>query len=439
MNSFEGILARLKQNFGSRASTLEGTVVGDVLQAVANELARIYSQELVPAQEDLYRNFWDGEDNHLSTTWHGYVGEDRQDMIWDHGIAIFDMYTLYLALEDGSAEKQELYHRFAGEWEHLKNSFTREQMTGNFGVQPNIAIDDTGWGAMVYLIMYQVLGEEECLTLARDCVRNAYDHFKDGEVGNGLWYTAAGGSDPANRFKSMSYVGVLYAALEYTRLSGDDCLMADSLALYHWTEENMLRSGTKNYNNALADGRGITVTADDNLYWMDYNVGRTGRTIVNGPDGALVPDQVAEASSVSCLFANMAMGAIHADLYALTGEQVYLDNALRTVRALNDSDLYSQNGAYVNDRDAWANAMFAGPWVSQVLTLPGVTQADYDRIFITADHILVNARTEDGYYKGGWSGGTAWDAHADPRQIMTTATTVNMLTAAALLERLIRS
>lgn len=54
MNSFEGILARLKQNFGDRASTLEGTVMGDVLQAVANELARMYSQELEAAREDLY-------------------------------------------------------------------------------------------------------------------------------------------------------------------------------------------------------------------------------------------------------------------------------------------------------------------------------------------------------------------------------------------------
>ncbi len=54
MNSFEGILARLKQNFGSRASALEGTVMGDVLQAVANELARIYSQELEEARQNLY-------------------------------------------------------------------------------------------------------------------------------------------------------------------------------------------------------------------------------------------------------------------------------------------------------------------------------------------------------------------------------------------------
>lgn len=54
MNRFESILARLKQSFGDRASTLEGTVVGDVLQAVANELARIYSQELEEAQQNLY-------------------------------------------------------------------------------------------------------------------------------------------------------------------------------------------------------------------------------------------------------------------------------------------------------------------------------------------------------------------------------------------------
>lgn len=390
------------------------------------------------AHRDLLQNFWDEEGNHLQSTYHGYVGAERQDMIWDHGIAIFNLYTLWQALPEGSPDRLNITELLRGEWDYLKTSFSYEQMTGNFGAAPNIAIDDTGWDAMVYLIMYHVLGEEECLTLARDCVRNAYDYFKDGQVGNGLWYTAQRDENSDNRFKSMSYVGLMYAALEYTLASGDDSLLPDTLALYRWTEENMLRSGTKTYENALEDGRSLTVTANDGLYWMDYNVNRTGRAVVNGPDGALVPQQVAEASSVSALFVNMAMGCIHADLYAITGEAQYLNNALRTLRALNDSELYNNNGAYVNDRDAWANAMFVGPWVRQVLTLPGATRADYDRIFTTADHILRYARTEEGYYKGGWSGGETWDAYADPKQIMTTATTINMITAAALLEQLLQ-
>lgn len=54
INTFESILFRLKANYTGQASTMEGTIVGDVLQAVANELARIYSQELEPMEDDLF-------------------------------------------------------------------------------------------------------------------------------------------------------------------------------------------------------------------------------------------------------------------------------------------------------------------------------------------------------------------------------------------------
>ena len=54
MNTFESILNRLKQNYTGSAGTQEGSVVGDVLQAVANELARIYSQELAPIEDSLF-------------------------------------------------------------------------------------------------------------------------------------------------------------------------------------------------------------------------------------------------------------------------------------------------------------------------------------------------------------------------------------------------
>jgi hypothetical protein len=111
-----------------------------------------------------------------------------------------------------------------------------------------------------------------------------------------------------------------------------------------------------------------------------------------------------------------------------------MTRAVETLRAFNDNPLYNHNGVYVNDRDAWANAMFIGPWVRRVLSLPGVTDFDRQRIFDTATSIARYCRTEEGYWKAGWSGGTTWDPHISYTQIMTSATTVNMLTAAALLE-----
>jgi len=43
---FENILLRLKQEMTGTISTMEGTFAGDILQAVAAELARIWSQEM---------------------------------------------------------------------------------------------------------------------------------------------------------------------------------------------------------------------------------------------------------------------------------------------------------------------------------------------------------------------------------------------------------
>ena len=54
MNTFESILKRLQEAYTGPAGTQEGSVVGDVLQAVANELARMYSQELEPMEDSLF-------------------------------------------------------------------------------------------------------------------------------------------------------------------------------------------------------------------------------------------------------------------------------------------------------------------------------------------------------------------------------------------------
>ena len=43
---FDSILARLKEPLSGRVSAMEGTVTGDILQAVAAELARAIDQYL---------------------------------------------------------------------------------------------------------------------------------------------------------------------------------------------------------------------------------------------------------------------------------------------------------------------------------------------------------------------------------------------------------
>lgn len=61
MNTFEAILSRMKASYSGTASTLEGTFTGDLLQAVANELARSYSQELEPVADRAFVARAEGE------------------------------------------------------------------------------------------------------------------------------------------------------------------------------------------------------------------------------------------------------------------------------------------------------------------------------------------------------------------------------------------
>ena len=394
------------------------------------------------AQRDMDRHFWNEAAGHMHKEDQGYViGEDQwQKMIWAHAMMALEMEWLYRATGD-----ETLKDRLAAQWKFTKDSFTYEQLTGNFSGVPNIAVDDTGWDAMAYMLYYRVTGDDVALSAVRDIIRGGYEYYKDGDTKNALWYPqnppSQGGPD-TGRFKSMGMVGILNAALDYIKTTGDKSLLPDTLNIYQWIEENMLRNGEKTYPNGMANGDPLTVKADDMLYWMDFNVGRAGCKERFGPNGGSRPNAIGEAGSVSCMFANMGMGVAHARLYAITGEKRYLGRAVETVRAFNDSPFYSNQGVYVNDRDAWADATFAGPWVSEVLTLPGVTQADRERMYITAESIAAHCRTAEGYWKAEWSGGDRWAeawkraGGGSEKQFMTSGTTVGMLTAAAWLEKL---
>lgn len=61
-NTFEAILARMKSNLELDMTSIEGTWTGDLLQAVANELARIYSVEIKPMYDKAFVRTARGED-----------------------------------------------------------------------------------------------------------------------------------------------------------------------------------------------------------------------------------------------------------------------------------------------------------------------------------------------------------------------------------------
>jgi hypothetical protein len=377
--------------------------------------------------------------------WHGIPAADRpkQTTLWDVVMLAEPTYRMWRATKD-EAYRQ----RLVGIWAFVKDNFTFEQLTSGFGHAPNLALDDTGWAAMLFMICYDATGDKYALDVVKAQIKGAYEYYKDGELANGLWYPKTPpthGGDASTRFKALYTVGILSAALEYCQKTGDSELLPDTLAIYQWMETHLRRDRNVTYRGGLRSGGDLIVTVTDNLYWANFGegLGDPKSLVATGPPAANRPDSVQEAGSVSALYGNMGMGVVQARLYQLTGDRKYLKLALETVRALNDSPLYSNQGVYLNDRDAGDDAIFAGAWVEEVLTLPGATKQDAERIFTTARSIQAKCRTKDGYWNPEWAGGDAWRSkwltasaqHKRSVQMaMITGNTVCMITAAALLE-----
>ena len=147
--------------------------------------------------------------------------------------------------------------------------------------------------------------------------------------------------------------------------------------------------------------------------------------------------RISEGGSSSFLGGNMAMAALSAKFYKITGEQKYLDRVYATNAGILQH--YNNNGVLLNDRDAWTNGTFASFYASWVLTLPDTEQMQ-QLMKDTAVSIVTNDRTADGYYGGSWQGPPAgpssvWASGGSvAQQTMTSGTTVAIVVGTALLE-----
>ena len=382
------------------------------------------------AYQDFLKSWWDGDarTGHITMVDHGFPG-DRQDMLWDHAQAVFALDSLYCAYGD-----DEIRDRILGEWDFVQKNFTFERLVTPAN-QPNWAQDDAGWDAMLSMLFYRYSGDPCALKLAKRLIRNSYEFWKDEDVSNGLLY----GHEPKvpeERGKAMHMPSLMLAAFDYTKASGDDSLLADTIHIYNWVEKYMLRGGA--YTYTLPDGSEHTGFCDDNLYWFFYNAGRVGKPILAGPQLAVEPYSIEEGRSAIFLGGTMAMAVLHLRMYGITKEQQYRDRALRTLRAVNDSAyVVTRDGVYVDAGDGWTNSAFLKQWVEEVLTLQEAVQKDFAILENTARSIYENARTEDGYYSASWSGpaedsDTPWGRRGWTHDtIMTTATSIHMITAAA--------
>ena len=355
--------------------------------------------------DDLLRHFWTGDETagHIVNTWHGYTNAlpDPRGALWERA-------TLFLALDNASRTLGDtaLSLRLQADWRRTKALYTPAQLEA-CGAKSgtNWAADDAGWSALMLLAAFRVTGDRDALDRARGLVNNAFGRWRDDQLGGGLWYR------DDHRSKSLYQVAIVLAALRLWELTGDRAFQDRALGCYAWIEAHLLR--------------------DDGLYWCEYDL--------SGPVGKDRPNDIREGGSVVFLGGNMAMGVLHARLYRLTADDTYRLRAIRTAEALL-ARLVTDKGVYLNDRDAWANGLFAGDWARDVLTLPGIGAKHAAVLRATADSICRNARTADGFYGGSWSGppegpSSRWFAgNSKPQQIMTSANSVNVMVAAAALE-----
>ena len=373
--------------------------------AVAAEEADHFRSLARPAVQDVLQHFWIGDETsgQIVNTWHGYAGKlpDERGGLWERA-------TLYVALENACRALGDpgLAARLRADWTRTKTVYTAKQLEAcGQPSHTNWAADDAGWSALMYLAAYRATGDHDALDRARGLVSNAFDRWLDDDLGGGMWYR------DDHHAKSLYQTALVLAALRIHELTGDSTFLESGRKCYDWMESHLLR--------------------EDGLYWCDY-----GR---DGPAGKTRPKDIHEAGSVSFLGGNMAMGVLHAHLFRSTGDDLYRRRALRTADSLLPL-LVAPGGVYINDRDAWSDGMFAGDWAREVLSLPGIHPRHASVLKATAESICQNARTSDGFFGGSWSGppdgeGSRWFVkNSKPQQLMTSANSLGMVVAAAVLE-----
>ena len=383
------------------------------------------------ALEDIYAKFWtDKNGGHIVNTHGGQPISGRPTMIWESAMLMLCMENYYYATKDAATKDKMIAH-----WTYLKDCFTEEQMIGMQGKTPNLAADDAGWDAMLYIAMYRIAGDTAALRRARLNILQSYDYWMDGSLQNGMWYC-----DPklynGDQWKSVYCASFLISALDYLEVTAgtseyDADLYKKTMDLYVWMQENLCRDAVKTYQNGLQNGNAYTVSQVDHLYWVDFNINRSGRTEKNGPDGGVRPLDIKFEGSVSSLFGNMAMAAVNAKLYRMTGQNIYLDRATKTVSSITRYYTQKDTGGYLNDRDHGTNAAFLYYYITDVLTLPTITQQDRNVLALTGRAVAQHGKRPDGYYNTSWTT-NSYSAGEEYLDLTRMATSVAMITGSAL-------
>jgi len=341
------------------------------------------------AVNDLIAHWWvgDASTGHIMPT-HGGCETPGRGVIWERAMMICALEGLS---ENGG--DSDLKTRIGAQWQYDKARYKRAELQACGAGTINPWCDDACWSLLYYVIVLQQTGDAEALDDAKGLMRKIYDRWHDDQLGGGLWY------NDERKVKSLYGAAFAYAGLALYEASGDSTYRDLAMAEYDWIERHLKRP--------------------DNLYWCEASAGLPADPRrPPGPIGQDRPRQIHEASSVSYLGGNMAMGACHGFLYQLTGSDPYRQAALRTATALRENAVDGA-GRYINDRDAFTNGVFGSIWARRVLSLPGSDPRDRAILRATADAIVAARTTASyapaygppgaGFYPADWNGGSVWE------------------------------
>lgn len=386
---FSGLQVNVAQRPESPMETL--------LKTKSPEEAGFYRAIAEQAVADMVGNFWTGdtETGKILPTWGGFATQhDWRGSTWETALVVFGIYDMWRITGDSY-----YYDLLTAEAKFFRENFSEQELeaAGELFMWAN---DDTGWNAMMLLAFYSVTGDMWFVDRVIGLLDNANKRWYDEELG-GLRY-----KDEVD-YMALCEVAITWSWLRLWEITGQQRFYDLSMESYSRLHDRLGR--------------------EDGLYFMQANA--------YFHDGEA--SRIEEAGSSSFLGGNMCMAALSAKFYRITGEQKYLDRVYRTNEGL--LQYYDNDGVLLNDRDAWCNATFTAFYVSEVLILPD-TEEMQELIYNTALSVVINARTDDGYYGGSWSGpaegsGSVWYvAGSVPQMSMTTGNTVLMVTAAAMLE-----
>ena len=312
----------------------------------------------------------------------------------------------------------------------------------------NVA-DDAAWAIAYLCQVHDATGDPVALHLAEALIDSTYKTCADPAKSDAGFLYALPGQDADHQGVSSGHEAVVARCAVYVfEHTSHGHLLALAKGSWNWMRKY------------LRHPSGVYFAELD----IRPTVGGAANPSYRKPIGWDRPKDIARGGSVAFLGGTMAMASLSAALYMQTGEATYLDEVHSIVAGMTRRDTFLRPGApvgvpgdvLVNERDGWANGFTAPYLVQDALSIDGVdANGKLKAALANTAMAITKSRTEDGFYGADWSG-PEWDAAhrwetwiaqaaakgagsgqgmALPTQLPTTASSVAMVLAGAMVER----